>query len=216
MASNYSNNPALYLLNGNNIKTTFGAWIEQSTGFWDIPKPKENVSFSWPDENGLDVNLTARYFEALTPELTVMFSHVSYLTLKSNIRAFMAEWQKTGLQYLKLANDPRLYLVFYTDIGIVERLTKLNASKHFARLRLKLCDPNPLIRQFMADKTIAGSVSLVITSSKPVTIDWGDGSFSSLAGNGTVNHNYLSGIYCITVYPGEGITSVISTGCSAL
>jgi hypothetical protein len=216
MASNYTLNDATYLINGNDI-TTYGAVVQQSSGFLDEPKRKSLLSFSWPEENGLDIDLSGGYYiDARNPKIVFLLKGSDYHDLQVKRMQLVALFKRPGYQYIKLAGMLTLSLAYMADQAVFELLSNLRDMPCGGRLTVNLTEPFPETKQFYTVKTGAASSSLTISASKPVTVDWGDGYFSYVAvGTATVTHNYLTaGTYGIVVYPTDGIISITPTGCA--
>lgn len=217
MASNYSLDTAAYLINGKNIKTYFGARVVATNGFTSLPARKVLLQNNWPDENGLEVDLSANYYEARNLSMEIKIFADSLQLMNDYVRSFMAEFQKPGLQYVKLVGNSKLFLVYCQDAILPVRKTAIYSTKHYSELTIPLIEPYPIVRQFTVNATGSLLVTLVVVATKANTVDWGDGTFSALAGSGTVTHTYAIGVYCISLYGGaEGITSVTPTNCTAI
>lgn len=91
MAGNYTTQDDIYLLNGIDIES-LSAFVESSEGFNDIPERKGIDQYNWPDEQGVDMNLDALYFEARYPRLAIIVHALSYASLLANLAAIKAEF----------------------------------------------------------------------------------------------------------------------------
>ena len=93
---------------------------------------------------------------------------------------------------------------------------KNDAQLSAASLQVNLVEPHPDNKQFFTILDDPGSAGLAIACSKPITIDWGDGSYSYLESSDDLTHNYLTaGTYCITIWGNmDGITGIATTNCT--
>jgi hypothetical protein len=216
MAGNYTTDKSLYLINGYDF-AIFGAMVEtpSPTGLLGLPKRKPSLQYNWADENGLDIDLGDYKVEARNIKINVVMKSDSFTGLQAGLNSFLSQFLKPGLQSLKMAGIPGLFLVYLADEVTPELLTNLNANPMAAKLSLSLQNPEPVTKQFYTIKNAPGSSSLAITTTKPVTIAWGDGSFDYVIGTAEKVHNYQSaGTFCIVVYGGvDGITSLAATDC---
>ena len=214
MASNYSNDIKLSLLDGNNLKTTYGAYVLETSGFLDIPNRKEGLKFSWPDEHGIDVDLDTVVFEAKDVGMIFLLKTITDLaSLKQQVDLFTLELTKPGLRQIKIAGVPGLFLAYYKS-GTVTRPKRGLSGTLYAKMDIKLTMPYPLIRQFYSDNSaVLKTVAVTVTTTKPIIIDWGDGIKTNVAGSGTYNHTYtVLAHYCIVIYEGvQGITALTVT-----
>jgi len=215
MAGNFTVNNSIYLLNGIEL-STLGATVEESAGFLDMPKRKLGVNTSWPDQNGLEVDLSAFIYEARNCKVNFMIAKGAFLDMQINLNNLYAQLAKPGLQYLKLAGIPKLFLVYLADAISPTRETKNDAQLSAASLQVNLVEPHPDNKQFFTILDDPGSAGLAIACSKPITIDWGDGSYSYLESSDDLTHNYLTaGTYCITIWGNmDGITGIATTNCT--
>ncbi len=219
MAANYTTDNSLYLVNGNNL-ATWKAFVVKSDGFHDLPQRKENLSWNWPDEHGLEIDLSAVYFEPQEYALELIMYDTTYAALQANIKLLLAELTKTGLQHIKMAGIPGVFQFHVPGKVAITKLTGVLQAQSAVRVEFSPVNPYPVTRQFWTTKTGAGQTSqLYIITNKPLSINWGDGYVQSLAaGTHTVIRTYVgAGTYCIVVYGGvDGITTITPTNCTAL
>jgi len=221
MASNYTNDSTLYLLNGSNIKTVYSVYIEKASGFLALPRRKESLSNNWLDENGLEIDLTSPKWEARRSNLDCFILGTTYSDVRTKIKTFINEMIKPGLHHLKLSGVPGIFLVYVEDGFDPERGSRLNDTKSICSFSLPLAEPYPFTRQFLADRSasIVDSATLTYNTSKAITIAWGDGTYSVCAvGSGVKSHFYSTlGVYCIVVYQGtDGIITITPTNCTEI
>lgn len=216
MAGNYTLDNKVYMINGNDI-ALYGAVVEQWSGLLDTPKRKPILQYSWPEENGLDVDLSAGFFvEARTAKIIFLIKGDNFKDLQVKKAALVANLKRPGYQYLKMAGIAALSLVFLSEQIVFEMLSNRRDMPCGGKLTLTLTEPFPETRQFYTEKTEPGNSSLTINTTKPVTIDWGDGHYICIAnGEETLTHNYeTAGVYDIVVYPADGIISIRGMNCT--
>ena len=207
--SNYTINDKISLLDGVRF-VDFNAKIESISGFLDDPEPKENYKHSWPDEHGLDIDLSKVYYSERKCQIDFIVKGTNYIDLVSNINALKKALRKPGYRYLKLYGIIGVYLIVPTGIMPVVRLNRGVDNTQYARMSVTFIEPYPVKFMYYADQSIKAPVSLNITTAKPLTIDWGDNTYSLASASGTKSHNYTEeGDYCIIVYGGIDSTTVI-------
>ena len=216
MAGNYTTNDALTLLDGLNIRD-YG-FIEKATGFLDEPERKKTIEHSWPDDHGLEIDLTALRRNERRCHLDLIVKGTTWSGCVNAANNVKALFNKTGYRYLKIYGIDGVYLVYVNGLIGVSRLNRGVSNAQLARMSIPLIEPYPVKYQYYTDQTTLNQVSLAIVTTKPVIIDWGDASYSSLNTSGTVTHDYTSGgEYCIVVYGGvDGISGITPTNCTLI
>jgi hypothetical protein len=200
MAGNYSTNINKCLLNGIDL-ATLGARVEKSTGFLDMPARKEFLEMNWPDKHGLSADLAEFKMSARNLNISLYVFATTLLNLKYNIDKVYNELMKPGHQYLKMGGLEAINLVYLKDEIKVSRYTKNNSLNSYALLDISLVDPCPKTLQYYTNQSTLKQVSLNILCSKPITIDWGNKTYSYLAQSGNVSKNYEEpGNYAIVIY----------------
>jgi len=219
MASNYTSVGTIYMLNGVDL-STWRAFVVRSENFLSLPARKEKASYSWPDEHGEEVDLATVYFEPAEHDLEIIMYNVSYTTLQTYVKLLLAELSKTGLQHLKMAGIAGVTPFYVSSPVSVENLTGVSSAQAAVRVAFSITNPYPVTRQFWTNKTSINQTSqLYIVTTKPVMINWGDGSVEAIAsGTTTKTHTFAAiGTYCIVVYGGvDGISTITATNCTAI
>lgn len=217
MAGNYTSNGNLSLIDGVNIRT-YG-FIERATGFLDQPGRKKTLEHSWPDEHGLDIDLNTIVYDERRCQLEIIAKGSTFSGLVSAVNTIKAMFNKSGYRYLKLYGIGGVYLVFVSGQIGVSRLNRGVTSTQYARLTIPLIEPYPVKYMYYANSLSSLiTVSLAIGTSGPVTVDWGDNTYSTLAASGIVSHTYTTlGEYCITIYGSvQDITGITPTNCTEI
>ncbi len=200
------------LLDGVNIRN-FNGFIQNISGFLDDPEPKDTLLHSWLEDHGIDVDLSTLRFNERKCELNYIIKGSSLADLVSKIIAFKTAINKNNYRYLKLYGIPGIFLIYVSGkIGVV-RLNRGILNVQHAKLNIPLIEPYPIKYQYYTEQDPLAQVELVISGTKPITIDWGDNTYSSLSGSGVKTHNYTAtGVYCIVIYGGvDGITNITPT-----
>jgi hypothetical protein len=216
MASNYTQNIGTHMLNGIDLKS-IGVTVDKSTGFLNMPKRKEILEMDWPDRHGLVADLVEFKTSARHLKLNLHVIGSNLMNLRFNLQKLYTELMRPGHQYLKMGGMNVINLVYLKDEIYVDRQTKNNANKSYAKVEVSLIEPYPITLQYITDQTALSQVSLQIFCSKPVTVNWGDRTFAYLAGSGTVTKNYSqTGFYCIVVYGEVDSVTSVSTNASEI
>jgi hypothetical protein len=180
---------------------------------------------TWPDHHGEVVDLAAPRYETREITLDCFIKAASSTAFILAVQAFLAAFQKSGLQRLMIEVDdgvvtrkPLVYEVYLHDDFDVKK--KWNASLMIGTFSMKLREPEPVKRvyKFVA-ATGAMTVSFAITTAEPVNIYYGDGShaFDVVTGSGTVSHTYsTAGTYYIIITGVIEDISGVTTGATLI
>ena len=130
-----------WFLDGIDVWKNFAIAIEKGTSdTLRYPAFKPPISHDWPDQNGIDVDLTKKFFKER--EVTLQCRLVAYTEsefwLKHN--AFIQLWAKPGLRRLSIkSHGGRSYYVYYQDCS---NYKQINAKA------LKGIDDNMIVHEF--------------------------------------------------------------------
>lgn len=196
-----------YLLNGNDIKTTYGITISDSRGLFNFPGLKEPVKGEWPDEHGSIVDLTEPTYRERTIELDCWMKGTDAQDLISKINAFVAEITKAGLQQLMVQYDdeqeqPLIYMV-YLD-GEIDFEKEWSQGEMTTQFTLVLIEPEPGKKIFWMDACHGNMYAYfnAWTTEHKLNFYWGDGTTTKDV-SGTsfdLKHDYdTEGVYWIVV-----------------
>lgn len=209
-----------YYINGIAF-TTYGVKVSGSKGLLNGLKLKEPLKVTWPDQHGEVVDLAAPRYEAREITLECFIKAASSTAFILAAQTFLAAFQKAGLQRLMIdvndADAGKKALVY--EVYMAEGLDitkKWNATLMIGTFTLTLQEPEPVKRvYFFVAATGAMTVTITLTTTDPINIYWGDGTFQNdvTTSTGQVSHTYTTaGVYYL-VLTGviESITAVTTT-----
>ena len=185
-----------YYLNGVNFKE-YDVRVSSSNGILDRPAIKKPYSVDWPSEHGEVVDLTARRFEARDITLACFIHAKSKIDFVTKFNNFLAQFDPDGTQRLMIDIHPTRPLVYEVYLQNAVAISKRwNDNLMVGTFTLKLREPQPVKRVVRHQKTggATATLSITLTSAKPLTIYWGDGSATyDVDGESvTVEHTYTS------------------------
>ena len=213
-----------YYINGVTF-SSLGVGVSASRGIIDGLKLQEPKKTVWPDHHGEVVDLAAPRYQAREITLDCFIKAETATAFILAMQAFLAAFQKTGLQQLILeVNDgvvtrkPLIYMV-YMESG-VELTKKWSSVKMSGSFTLKLREPEPVKRVYsFTAATGALTASVAVTTTEPVNIYWGDGSvtYDVTTASGAVTHPYAAAGLNYIVITGviENVTGV-TTGATLI
>ena len=192
-----------YYINGVNF-TTDGVYVSKSQGIIGGIKLRQPVRHEWPDYHGEVVDMAAPRYEARDITLECFMKATTKETFLSGMQTFMARWMTGAMKRLMIVVDatkPLVYDVYLTMGPDVDK--KWNDATMVGTFSLKLREPEP-VKRIYRFTAVAGalSVSVTVTSTKAVTIYWGDGSVSYdiTTASGAQTHSYAAaGTYYISI-----------------
>ena len=192
-----------YYINGVNF-TTDGVYVSKSQGIIGGIKLRQPVRHEWPDYHGEVVDMAAPRYEARDITLECFMKATTKETFLSGMQTFMARWMTGTMKRLMIVVDaakPLVYDVYLTMGPDVDK--KWNDATMVGTFSLKLREPEP-VKRIYRFTAVAGalSVSVTVTSTKAVTIYWGDGSVSYdiTTASGAQTHSYAAaGTYYISI-----------------
>lgn len=130
------------------IWTTYGAFLLRGS-YNDLLKPakrKASLSNNWPEQNGLEIDLTAPKFEAKDAELTFMITASSESQWWTRYNAFFTLLKGSGQRSLYVRELNTTFLVYYKEVTTYEQLTTIKSvSQVAARYTVKFGIANPAI-----------------------------------------------------------------------
>lgn len=208
-----------WLIDSNDMMATYGVGVSTSNGIIGRPKPKAPVTVSWETMNGNAVDLSKRYYDARDIELHCFIMASSKGAWLAKCNAFVAVFDQPGTRRLAVKvdnNEPLLFEVYASDEMDISR--EWNDATMVGTFTLKLKEQEPLKRIYKYTRTSTAdkTASITITSSKLVSIYWGDGAHTFDAGGTaqTYTHDYTTnGTYYIIVAGNiDEITSLTCNG----
>ena len=128
------------------IWTTFGAFL--LTGSYDglmrPSKRKASLSNNWPEQNGLEIDLTTPSFESKEADLIFILSASSEAQWWTRYNAFFTLLKLAGERSLYVKELDKTFLVYYIETPSYEQLTTIKSvSKVVARFTVKFGIANP-------------------------------------------------------------------------
>lgn len=182
-----------YLIKGVSLRS-IGVYVEQSSGWLGLPKPRAPKSEQWAEQHGSQILGRAVYYDQREITLKCFASGASVEAVGALIERLgqlLAPEHQGGTLRLAIeaGSTVRQYEVYSSD-AIAPEL-KHRGGKVLATLSLKLIEPEPIKRVYR----VAGSGAQGrLVSSKAVNIYWGDGTVSlDVVGVATLNHQYTDG-----------------------
>jgi hypothetical protein len=194
-----ANNAAL---NGLDFYTQYSVGVTSIKGHLDMPNPKKRISKSWDDENGEDVYVGKSYFEAREITMELFIQAATKALFVSKIKVFFDAIRANGLQALTLGNIPKTFLVYYKDSDEMVRLSIWNDTLMIGKFKVRFVEPNPLTRQFTSTTNLL--ISFTLTTTKVLTIVWGDGTTDTITGTAvTKSKTFATAVARTTVIYGD-------------
>lgn len=197
-----------YIIDGQNLRTTFGIYVSESTGIVDVPELKERQSVDWAEYNGEFIDDSQIIFKSKDISLKCVQKASSASDMITKINQIRDLLAKSGCRRLeiKLSSTTSLYYDVILN-GSINFNKKWRESSDFVsefNIKLKECEPVKMVLDYTpAESATTITASLNITSEKSVSIYWGDGSVSQdIYGTQTdVEHTYsTSGTYIIIIH----------------
>lgn len=136
----------LYKFNTNDCFTSFGLVFEKGTydELLKLPKVKDGYTKNWPDENGTERDLTARYFESIPVNLPVVILGTSQADIITKYNALANFLMTSGYFNFDVKRLNRRFILLYQDMTQFSKLTKFyQGNKPAARLVLSLINDFP-------------------------------------------------------------------------
>jgi len=193
-----------YLIEGVDFKN-WGIYVSDSNGLLDRPKMKAPLTIDWDNYHGEVVDLTSKRFESREITLSCFMKATGKIDFVTKLNSFLDVFAADGTQRLMVDIHPTKPLVYeiYNEDGIAIS-KRWNDDLMVGTFTLKLKEPDPVKRvvrhQRISDTT--KTLSITVTSSKALTIHWGDGTKTEdVYGTAvTVTHEYAGeGIYYAVV-----------------
>jgi hypothetical protein len=185
-----------YFIDGNDLYSTYGLIVENTSGISDIPKAKTVLSKSWEDESGTDYDVSARkVFEQKDIVLDCVINGATIKIIKDNLKAFIKMITAPGYRLLNSVPYGEIIPVLFSEAGTMARLTTIG-SDTYLRFSLKFTAPFP---EYMNGSVAVGTASVAWTNSKQWTIFFDN---TMIEGTSPQTH----------VYAGSGTVVVAGTG----
>lgn len=200
--------------------TTDGIYVSDSKGIIGGLKLRKPVTQEWPDYHGEVVDMAAPRYEARDITLECFMKATTKENFLSASQTFLARWMSAGMKRLMIIVDstkPLIYDVYLSQGPEIDK--KWNDATMVGTFSLKLREAEPVKRvyRFIAAAG-ALSVSMTVTSVKPVTIYWGDGavSYDITTASGAQVHTYAAGTYYINIAGVIEDLTAVTTGATQI
>lgn len=136
-----------YKFNGINCKD-LGIVVSQSFGLTDMPKPKEFLTANWPDEHGIEVDLTNRVFEPRIIKLNCYMkcnNEEDFISKSQQLNKLFLSSHSKGLVSLVIEfpySNPLVYAVYLS--GEINHTKKWRNGTFFSTFTLEFTEPEPM------------------------------------------------------------------------
>lgn len=207
-----------YSIDGTDFKN-WDIYVSESLGLLDRPKMKTPISVDWPDYHGEIVDLENKVLQPREITLNCFMKANGKIDFVTKLNKFLDVFSKSGTQRLRLDIDPTKPLIYevYNENGIAIN-KRWNDDLMVGTFTLKLKEPDPVKRivrhQRLSNDT--KTLTITLTSTKAVTIFWGDGTQTNdvYGTDVTTSHEYASDGIFYAVIAGviEDITDFSTNG----
>ncbi|SMO48074.1 hypothetical protein [Solitalea koreensis] len=102
-----------YFLNGNDVGSAYGLIIQDTSGFLIMPERKESLSHNWPEQNGIEYDLSAPMFNDAEVTLQCVIAATSDTQYWTRRNALLAQLQLPSWQNFQVVDHGKTYQVFY-------------------------------------------------------------------------------------------------------
>lgn len=136
-----------YKFNGQNIKD-LDIIISQSYGLTDLPKTKEPLIANWPDQHGIDVDLSNRAYEPRMIKLNCFMkceNEEDFITKSLKLNQLLTNNNSSGLLSLVVGfpfTKPLVYAVYLS--GEISHTKKWRNGVFFSTFTLEFIEPDPM------------------------------------------------------------------------
>jgi hypothetical protein len=134
-----------YAMDTLDLWTTYGVFLEDgTTEFLRFPERKESITNDWPDQMGIDIDLsTPTYKEReITIQCALIADNEADWWTKYN--AFRVALMGSGKRMFYIAELSRSYQVIYVKCSSFTKFTRIKTSgKVAAKFTLQLLEPEP-------------------------------------------------------------------------
>jgi len=189
-----------YSIDGVDFKE-WDIYVSESSGLLDKPKLKAPLTVEWDDYHGEIVDLKNKRYQPREITLKCFMYATGKINFVTKLNKFLEVFDKDGTQRLMVdihPTKPLVYEVYLPDgIAVTKRW---NDDVMVGTFTLKLREPDPVKRVVRHQRISEGTktLSITLTSSKAVSIFWGDGTVTEDVFGTEVNvsHTYENnGIY---------------------
>lgn len=183
-----------YIIDGHNIRDTWKIYVSESSGIVDIPELKERAVVDWAECHGEVIDDRTPKYKAkkITLKCAMVCADASALIVKS--REISELFARSGFHRLEvvLSSATKLYYDVVLD-GPISFSKKWRDSNFVAEFDIVLKEPEPMKKVLKFQSTeLAMTAHINISTSKSISVMWGDGNVSpDLYGNNVdIIYNY--------------------------
>ncbi|MDR1652485.1 MAG: phage tail family protein [Prevotellaceae bacterium] len=175
--------------------SSFGVYVEASSGLFDLPKMKEPQKIDWSDYHGTVIDLATPRYESREITLKCWMRAETAEILIDRFNAFCDIFKKAGTKRLKIdviEYKPLIYEVYCNNDISIDK--KWRQGEMFGRFTLKLIEPEPF-KIVIKKNQSAANINISCDSEKSLMIYWGDGKTSEVYGQINIAHTYTGRPY---------------------
>lgn len=139
-----------WYLDGMDIWNTFNIAINEGlANFIPLTRRKESITNNWPDQNGIDVDVSKHFFSERTVTLTCLVLTETENEFWQKRDAFIQQLAKPGLRRLTVtAHQSRSYFVIFQEVSNYQQVKTLknipdNMIAH--TFTITLLEPQPQV-----------------------------------------------------------------------
>lgn len=196
-----------YYINGKNFKT-FGVQVSDSSGIVGQLEKKDGLTVDWDDYHGKVRDTSRPRYKERNIQLSCFIEGVGRSEFLGRLNEFMAEFDASGTQRLKVEYDgpakPLVYEVYQKKAAdVTKKWARYNRELMVGTFKIELEEDEPVKRVLRYVAAQANSqVSIGFTSNRMLSVYWGDGTRTVNASgtSQTLTHTYAqAGEYDIII-----------------
>jgi hypothetical protein len=183
----------IYKLAYRNFKE-FGVYVKQGDGFFDALKMKEPFRVDWPDFHGDIIDLTSPRYEARQLSLECFIYSSTVEEFETKVKQFFNLLYGANTKRLSIDTGSFVYnYEVYMPAGAQVK-KKWRPTDMIGEFTLQLVEPQPIKRSILFIRSSGNTTaSVTLTSSKPVSIYWGDGTVTDDVYGTSINRTHAYG-----------------------
>ena len=190
--------------------------MKQGDGFFDALKMKEPFKVDWPDYHGEVLDLSDPRYEARTLTLECFIYAHTKEDFDEKIKRFLNKFYGANTKRFSLDAGGLIYnyeIYMASESKVKKKFRSIDMVGEFT---LELIEPQPIKRIIYFLRSAGNTtVSVSLTSRKPLTIYWGDGThLDNVIGTVTKTHTYSTdgAKYVIIAGVIEEVTNLSTNG----
>ena len=117
-----------YSIDGKDFWTIFSIIVESgSSDFLKYPSKKESITRNWSDADGIDIDLSAIFFNARDISLRCAIIADDEADFWLKYEAFIVQWKQPGVHRIAVGDfGLRSFYCFYKDTTSFEKFTRIS------------------------------------------------------------------------------------------